>query len=368
MKGVEKKGCEAILRKLDQEEVMSLKDTVTKRQIAAENKTDAIRAIITYSETSGELLRRKKIRRELLFQYLDDNNVPVSVNAEKHQLILKILEYWGVSVSNGTQNKQANSAGGDFSHSTTECQTDVPSRTSSGTQSPPPDAAAKHSMATQAGETPPDTQMQLRQQHQPVPVPVPLVLDLQEDEASSVVVPPPAAAMRLQPQPEHQKLGETFVSWFYKILNSHNPSLNQVPEDFGPHHFWNDVKLYLLTRTPHESSEEYEGGVLVSQRFLALVKEEQLLFNPNVTGDGVQVKSDPHGLVIIMVCGTIHRSNDCLGVFQQMFGLIGDPRYDNNWKVKVTKLRIQSSQVTSIPRLQDSDNNDLLAVIPSSTR
>lgn len=39
MKGVEKKGCEAILRKLDQEEVMSLKDTVTKRQIAAENKT-----------------------------------------------------------------------------------------------------------------------------------------------------------------------------------------------------------------------------------------------------------------------------------------------------------------------------------------
>ncbi|XP_067664467.1 uncharacterized protein C3orf38 homolog [Haliotis asinina] len=366
MKGVEKKGCEAILRKLDQEDVMSLKDTVTKRQIAAETKTEAIRAIITYSETSAELLKRKKIRRDLLFQYLDDNNVPVSVSAEKHQLVFKILEFWGVGITNGATKKQANSAGGDFRHSTTECQTDVAIRASTGTQSPPLISEAKHSMATQAGETASDTQIQLRHQHQPVPVPAPLVLDLEGDESSAVVI-QSTAASRLQSRPDYQKLGETFASWFFKILNSHNPSLNQVPEDFGPHHFWNDVKLYLLTQTPNENSEEYEGGVLVSKRFLALVKEEQLLFNPNITGDGVQVKSDPHGLVIVMVCGTIHRGNNCLGVFQQMFGLIGDPRYDNNWKVKVSKLRIQSSQVTSIPRLQDSDNNDLLAVIPSSS-
>ncbi len=42
-----------------------------------------------------ELLRRKKIRRDNLFQYLAGNKVIVSPKADKHDLIQKVLELWG---------------------------------------------------------------------------------------------------------------------------------------------------------------------------------------------------------------------------------------------------------------------------------
>ena len=161
---------------------------------------------------------------------------------------------------------------------------------------------------------------------------------------------------------DQQQLGETFASWFYRILNSHNPAMGQTAEDFGPHHFWSDVTLQLICVTPQPSSDSYSGSVLVSERLLALVGEEQLLFNPNVGVSGVSVRSDQHGLTYVLVCGTLHRQNECLGVYQQVFGLVRDPRFENNWKIKTTKLRIQSGQVTAVPRLQDGDNSELLAL------
>ena len=60
--------------------------------------TEAMKAIVEYSESAVELLRRKKMRRDILFQYLADCSSIVSVNAEKHVLIQKVLEHWGSSV------------------------------------------------------------------------------------------------------------------------------------------------------------------------------------------------------------------------------------------------------------------------------
>lgn len=43
-------------------------------------------------------------------------------------------------------------------------------------------------------------------------------------------------------------LGKQFCEWFFQLLNSQNPSLGQQPQDWGPQHFWPDVKLRLLSR------------------------------------------------------------------------------------------------------------------------
>ena len=51
-----------------------------------------------YSESAVELLRRKKLRRDLLFQYLADCGVVVPANSEKHELIRRVLQHWGSAV------------------------------------------------------------------------------------------------------------------------------------------------------------------------------------------------------------------------------------------------------------------------------
>ncbi|XP_076443430.1 uncharacterized protein C3orf38 homolog [Babylonia areolata] len=289
--GKEKEGCFRLLGKLTTEEILSLKNTITNRLIASENRDEAVKAILEYSESAVELLRRKKMRRDLLFQYLADCNVVVPVNAEKSELIRHVLEFWGSSVSSN--------------------------------------------------------------------------YDLVDADSTTRVV-AAAAPSPEQSKPTMQQLGETFARWFYQLLNTENPSCDPasaVEGTFGPHHFWENCTLKVVTCTPDKAEESYEGNVLVAQRLQALAREEQLLFNPNISTDGVQVQSNPHGLVIVMVCGTVHQHNHCLGVFEQVFGLISDPLNENTWKVKVTQLHLSSSRVTALPRLSDDSARELLSVM-----
>lgn len=87
--------------------------------------------------------------------------------------------------------------------------------------------------------------------------------------------------------------------------------------------------------------EEFNGAELVSLRLLALTKEERLLLNPNLQPYALNVLASPHGLVLVAVAGTIHRDEACLGIFEQIFGLISSPVEKSRWKIKVVKLKIR---------------------------
>ena len=132
---------------------------------------------------------------------------------------------------------------------------------------------------------------------------------------------------------------------------------------FGADHFWNDCKLQLTSQSPDPTNEEFAGSHLTSERLLALTKTEQLLFNPNLSKEGIYVIMNPHGLLMILICGTLHRGPDCLGVFEQVFGLLRDPRFDNNWKIKMSKLKLTSSQVTAMPALTGLSNDYVQALV-----
>lgn len=47
-----------------------------------------------YSQSAEELLKRKKVFREIIFKYLATKGVIVPPSSEKHQLIYRTKEYW----------------------------------------------------------------------------------------------------------------------------------------------------------------------------------------------------------------------------------------------------------------------------------
>ncbi|PVD19279.1 hypothetical protein C0Q70_19765 [Pomacea canaliculata] len=163
---------------------------------------------------------------------------------------------------------------------------------------------------------------------------------------------------------ENEVMGESFVIWFYKLLNAENPAMNAVDEvdKFGPQHFWDNCTLRVVSRTESFSDETFTGSLLVSQRLKALVREEHLLFNPNVSKEGVHTVKSPFGIVMVMVCGTIHQHNTCLGSFEQAFGLVRESFQSNKWKIQVTHLHVESFHVTAVPKLRNSVEQDLLAI------
>ncbi|KAF1382399.1 hypothetical protein PFLUV_G00143390 [Perca fluviatilis] len=252
----ERAGCTKILKSMSKCDLLSLCDTVTNKLIVVENVTEATDTILLYTQNAEELLKRKKVYRELIFKYLAQEGVAMPPNSEKHQLVKRTLELW--------------------SSGKTVVDKSLP------------------------GET-----------------------DKAEVGFDPVV------------------LGQQFCQWFFQLLNSHNPLLGQPPQDWGPQHFWPDVKLRLFSVAGHEQMDEFLGAELVSSRLLALTGDEHLLLSPNMQPSGLRTLTSPHGLVLVAVAGTIHRGEACLGIFEQIFGLIRSPLEKNCWKIKFVNLKIK---------------------------
>ncbi|XP_012656959.1 uncharacterized protein C3orf38 homolog isoform X1 [Otolemur garnettii] len=263
-------GCRYLLGLLDNDEIMALCDTVTNRLVHPENSQGAIHAILVYSQSAEELLRRKKVHREVIFKYLATQGVIIPPTTEKHNLIQHAKDYW-------------------------------------------------------------QAQSHLKLKATPEPKPEPKTEDLQpyqqakEDKTEKV---------------DYRRLGEEFCHWFFGLLNSQNPFLGPPQDEWGPQHFWHDVKLKFYYNTSEQNVIDYHGAEIVSLRLLSLVKEEFLFLTPNLDSQGLKCASSPHGLVMVGVAGTVHRGNTCLGIFEQVFGLIRCPLLANTWKIKFINLRI----------------------------
>lgn len=266
---LETEGCRHLLGLLDDDEIMALCDTVTNRLVQPVDRQDAIHAILVYSQNVEELLRRKKVHREVIFKYLAKHGVFVPPTTEKHNLIQYAKDYWEK-------------------------------------QSPKLKETAESDTKTE------DIQLFEQQAKE-------------EQNAEKV---------------DFRRLGEEFCHWFFELLNSQNPFLGPPQEEWGPQHFWHDVKLRFYYSTSEQNVIDYQGAEIVSLRLLSLVKEEFLFLSPNLDSQGLKCASSPHGLVMVGVAGTVHRGNTCLGIFEQIFGLIRSPFVENTWKIKFINLRI----------------------------
>ncbi|KAM8769918.1 uncharacterized protein C3orf38 homolog [Rhynchonycteris naso] len=255
-------GCRDLLGLLDNDDIMALCDTITNRLVQPEDRQDAIRAILAYSQSVEELLRRKKVHRDVIFKYLASQEVIVPPATEKHGLIQHAKDYW-------------------------------------------------------------EKQLHLKLRETPEPV------KTSED-----------IRFFQQEKLDFRRLGEEFCRWFFALLNSQNPFLGPPQSEWGPQHFWHDVRLRFYYKTSEQNMTNFQGAEIVSLRLLSLVKEEYLFLSPNLDSHGLKCTSSAHGLVMVGVAGTVHRGDTCLGIFEQIFGLIRCPFVENTWKIKFVNLRI----------------------------
>lgn len=158
-----------------------------------------------------------------------------------------------------------------------------------------------------------------------------------------------------------QLLAEQFTRWFFQMLNSYHPFAQEAPaESYGPHHFFKDCQMKMISAAPDLRRDIHSGDIDVSQRLLAFVKEEQLKFNPNMDPGGVKGMAEPHGLKVVMVCGTVHLNGRFVGIFEQQFGLVRDPDSQNNLKIKFVNLKLKREQAEITPTLKET--NQMLCI------
>ncbi|KAG8225407.1 hypothetical protein J437_LFUL004607 [Ladona fulva] len=266
---------EDLLNNMRLQDLVSLANTVTANMISLTSVEEAKKCILLHTDTIPSLLKRKKITKELLFNYLHGKQVSVCPTLDKQQLIEVLLQYW---------NSQSSS-----------------------------EVTATQGVATG-------------------------VIDTQLNENNSDV----------------HLMSLKFAQWFYNLLNR-STGICGV-EQFGIEHFWPDcsMKLHVLADQCDTIEEVQGNSSQVVDLFNKVKSQYMLYFHPNLTNNGVYGKKNHYGLVLVLICGTLHKENSCCGVFEQLFGLIEDPG-TNNWKIKFTELKMKSaSNISQPPSILDA--------------
>nr|XP_046226412.1 uncharacterized protein C3orf38 homolog [Oncorhynchus gorbuscha] len=275
---------------------------------------ESIDAILSNTENTEAFLKRRKVQRDFIFKYLtEDEGVVIPKNINKDQLVKKALDVWTIE-------KVSPQAYEDVSFS-----------------------ALTRAAGSQIG-------MRFPTAHVP-PQPV---YSKPHDTSQATY----SAGF------DHLALARQFCQWFFQLLNSLNPPLRQPPQEWGPQHFWEDVRLRLLSSAGEQYTEEYEGAAMTSLRLLALARDERLLLSPNLEPGGLKALSSPHGLVLVAVAGTIHRDRECVGIYEQAFGLIRSPLDQNKWKIKFMVLKVRGQEALRVGEnllspILTWDSNDL---------
>ena len=71
--------------------------TVTSKLLVPETSSEAISMIILHTDRAADLLKRRKIKKELLFKYLHFKRVAIESIADKSVHVNRVLEVWGSS-------------------------------------------------------------------------------------------------------------------------------------------------------------------------------------------------------------------------------------------------------------------------------
>ncbi|XP_040571419.1 uncharacterized protein C3orf38 homolog isoform X2 [Lepeophtheirus salmonis] len=335
----QKHGISELLVQMKTSDLRSLAQTVTSRLIIPETKDEAIQAVMLHTESPLDLLKRRKIKRDLLFKYLHFKKVPVDGNSDKSVLVSHVLESWGSS------EKAA------FIDEESLPEAPAPSRNTSFTSLASLDPGLTlHSALSSRGhriETGEDSISCAMMEH-----------DVDQGPTSFIEAFPSSSPFSSTFNGEAQEMANKFTQWFYDLLNE--------LRDFGPQHFWKDASAKIsVHRDGSVCSEDFsavENGLDVCSAIKNVVLKYGIRFNPNNCPEGVSGDMDPHGLVIIRACGTLHNAATCCGVFHQRFGLIRDPLSSNSWKIKFTEATLVSKTVVNeLPRLTHMEQLSAMA-------
>ncbi|XP_072301203.1 uncharacterized protein C3orf38 homolog [Eucyclogobius newberryi] len=109
---LERLDCTKILRQMAQTDLMALSDTVTNKLIIVESEKEAMETILSFSKSAEELLKRRKVYRDLIFKYLAKEGIIMPPTSEKHVLIKRTLELWSSKRMNEPQQQSSDNRAG----------------------------------------------------------------------------------------------------------------------------------------------------------------------------------------------------------------------------------------------------------------
>jgi len=298
----EKAATRTILTYLSDEETVFLAETVSQRIVRAQTPAEAAEVIVEFSNDFEQLLKRQKMKREYLQRFIIENRLPnrECINAEKRTLIRIILDYTGSR-----------------SQTTTTLITTA-------------------SSATASTSTASNTQENAN--NEPVDI---------------------------------DEMAQMFANWFYNMLNSFpkdrlsgrqlttsdgasSSKSSDSENTFGPHHFIENCCLNLRLESggggggveAFRRDETFRGGAAVADKLAQFCLSDELLFNVNLEDEGCGGRKTPHGLIMLQARGTLMRRGCLVGVFEQSFGLVKDPKIDN-WKIQITNLAMKTGSEAS---------------------
>jgi len=349
----EKHGIAEMLHRMEKRDLNSLAATVTSRLIVPETSSEAVEAIILHTDRSVDLLKRRKVRKEFLFKYLHDKRVSIEVTADKQIHVQRVLELWDSS-----DTCESN----DIEDESGAPPAPVPSRNASHTSLCSLDTSVTVNVFTRSDATSinelrrADSNISVSAMDERSNSPIMFSIDSSSHTSLHHAPPPPPAPS----QPQAQEMANNFVKWYFQLLNE---TAISEKTDFGPSHFWPDASAKVeLLRGDGEAVERLEvteNAEEVCRMLIGVMRRHQLQHNPNLCDEGVRGRLNPHGLVLVLACGTLHNQHTVCGVFEQVFGLIRDPGAQNNWKIKYTEARLVARSVSEQPSLA---NSTLLAI------
>lgn len=154
------------------------------------------------------------------------------------------------------------------------------------------------------------------------------------------------------------ELSRTFSKWFFENYNESKLKT----EDF-----WSDAICEVNIKDNYNNKEQKTTNRVSAIALLIQLKLKFSYFNPNICHNGIQGRMNPHGLVIVLSCGTLHNINQqYVGIFECVFGLLRDPFTDNNWKIKNMKLQciLLEQQLCVPPQLNDCEMLQEFLMLP----
>ena len=313
----EKHGISELLSRLSVSDLQSLAQTVTSKLLVPETTSEAITAIILHTDKAVDLLKRKKIKKEVLFKYLHFKRVPIEAVADKSVHVSRVLEVWGTSGCGDMTVMDENSLD--------TPPAPVPSRNTSHTSLCSLDLSVSRDQLYNRG-------LELRRSGSSTSI-----MNCDENSCSSFSFSdhcqappgPGVSSEQQQQQPagslsevQCQEMAVSFVRWFYHLLNTSVHTDSSDSSDWNSSHFWPDAsaRVSLLSQAGElrECLEVVNNSEAASKMLVNVYRNHKLKCNPNLCEEGVRGKLSPHGLVMVLACGTLHNQNTVCGVFEQV--------------------------------------------------
>ncbi|KAE8748928.1 hypothetical protein FOCC_FOCC004333 [Frankliniella occidentalis] len=341
------------LKLMSDDAVRALASTVTRKMVKAETRRACVDAIVLHSTSLDEFLKRQKVTKENLFKYLNQRkvSVPNTDKAALEQQIKELITGGNLALSSPLQSPVRQSL--------------VPTS---------PWAVGDHNSSL--GSPMPLTSNQPSGAHLPfadLHLPSAAQLYLAATSASRVTIEERVTtttyshmsgaalfASMPDPDPRDSAIITEFAKWFYTRVNQPG---GLVPEDF-----WPDANINMIVKRKTDADYKAEQGGSNTARLLnQILEEHQLYLNPNTSAQGIWGRGNVGGLLLVLVCGTLHQRvpvqhrpgielGQCLGMFENLFLLAQDPFAEDNWKIKTLEVILRSNPlIQQLPTIADSE-------------